>query len=411
MKLVRSFLLTVRYAPHWLAEREAIKGEQNIIGLLHARPAGSPPLAQEAEIAGYDEANRRRAEEIDGSGTRRLISRAYDVQTRLPKAAALPLRLLWRGFRGAVLAVSGARRAPGPPDPRPAPSRGPAAAIPFEPGFARDKAAPPVAAVIHVYYPELMGEIRAYLMNIPGTVDVYASTDTEAKRKAILKALSGWTAGTVEVRLAPNRGRDIAPKLIAFRDVYDSHALVLHLHSKKSPHDSYLRLWRYLIYETLLGSPEIVGDILSAFEQTPRLGMVAAQHYFPLKAGINWGPNLAMAQALGGRMGLKIEEGSPIDFPAGSMFWARSAALRPLLDLQLAVEDFPAEAGQEDSTLAHAVERLYFYACEAAGLSWLKICRPELAHASDLPLAHIRDAADLAALLTGTRPLIGGPRP
>ena len=64
---------------------------------------------------------------------------------------------------------------------------------------------------------------------------------------------------------------------------------------------------------------------------------------------------------------------APLDFPSGSMFWARSAALRPLLDLRLGFDDFQAEAGQTDGTLAHAIERLYFLVCEQAGFDWLKI--------------------------------------
>src|SRR5262249_13012858 len=65
-------------------------------------------------------------------------------------------------------------------------------------------------------------------------------------------------------------------------------------------------------------------------------------------------------------------------FPSGSMFWARSAALRPLLDLNLSYGDFPEEAGQIDGTPAHAIERLYYYACERAGFTWLKVAHPEL---------------------------------
>src|SRR5206468_8183486 len=67
-----------------------------------------------------------------------------------------------------------------------------------------------------------------------------------------------------------------------------------------------------------------------------------------------------------------------LDFPSGSMFWARSPALRPLLDLGLATEDFEEEAGQIDGTLAHAIEHLYFHACEHAGYDWIKVARPEL---------------------------------
>ena len=60
------------------------------------------------------------------------------------------------------------------------------------------------------------------------------------------------------------------------------------------------------------------------------------------------------------------------------MFWARSAALRPVLDLNLSFEDFPGESGQQDHTPAHALERLYFHVCERAGYSWLKIADPTL---------------------------------
>jgi lipopolysaccharide biosynthesis protein len=213
-----------------------------------------------------------------------------------------------------------------------------------------------------------------------------------------------WRAG--RRARSPNRGRDIAPKLITFRDVYDSHPIVLHLHTKKSPHDSFLRLWRYLVYETLLGSPRVVSGILSAFAQEPRLGIVAAEHFFPSRGGIQWGDNFAAAAQLAGRMGVSLDPRAPLDFPAGSMFWARSAALAPLLALDLSPEDFPPEEGQTDGTLAHAVERLYFHACELAGMSWMKICRPELLYVFDPPLAQIAGDEDLRRLISRSRPLV-----
>ena len=52
------------------------------------------------------------------------------------------------------------------------------------------------------------------------------------------------------------------------------------------------------------------------------------------------------------------------------MFWARGAALQPLLNLGLEFTDFPEEAGQRDGTLAQALERLTFLASEAAGFRW-----------------------------------------
>ena len=209
------------------------------------------------------------------------------------------------------------------------------------------------------------------------------------------------------MRIAPNRGRDIAPKLICFRDVYDRYELVLHLHSKRSPHDSNLRLWRYFVLETLIGrSGDVASSVIAAFAAEPDIGIIAAQHFFPVQHDISWGPNLDDARALALRMGFDIDPSTPLDFPSGSMFWARSAALKPLLDLDLTAQDFPPEMGQRDGTLAHAIERLYLLTCEKAGFRWLKIGRPELAHASDQPLARIENSEQLKALLGSTHRLI-----
>jgi lipopolysaccharide biosynthesis protein len=76
------------------------------------------------------------------------------------------------------------------------------------------------------------------------------------------------------------------------------------------------------------------------------------------------------------------------------MFWARSAALRPLLNLALSFNDFPQETGQIDGTLAHAIERLYLLACERAGFSWLKIANPAL-YANTASIVEIDSAAAL----------------
>jgi GT2 family glycosyltransferase len=106
--------------------------------------------------------------------------------------------------------------------------------------------------------------------------------------------------------------------------------------------------------------------------------MIASQHFEPVRHGINWGYNFQDAQKLAARFGLTLDPAHLLDFPSGSMFWARTAALKPLLDLKLTVDDFDPESGQLDATLAHAIERLYFYACEAADLRWVKIAHPPL---------------------------------
>ena len=48
-----------------------------------------------------------------------------------------------------------------------------------------------------------------------------------------------------------------------------------------------------------------------------------------------------------------------------------------MVDLNLTTDDFELEDGQSDGTLAHSIERLFFYCCEWAGFVWTRIVRPE----------------------------------
>ena len=73
---------------------------------------------------------------------------------------------------------------------------------------------------------------------------------------ALAALFAWWDRGSAVVRVTPNRGRDIAPKLVGFADVHDRYEYVLHLHSKRSRHADFLSPWRTYLYETLLGSAQ-----------------------------------------------------------------------------------------------------------------------------------------------------------
>lgn len=155
-----------------------------------------------------------------------------------------------------------------------------------------------VAAIIHLFYPELAPEFRVYLNNIPVDVDVYISTCNSFSAELIQKAFKGWAKGTVEVRVVPNRGRDIAPKLLAFKNVFERYDFVLCLHGKRSHHASALAQWRHFLLESLSGSSEVVSSVLYAFEHDPNLGMVAAQHFETMRHWTNWGATSTARRSL-----------------------------------------------------------------------------------------------------------------
>lgn len=235
-----------------------------------------------------------------------------------------------------------------------------------------------VAAFIHVFYPDLLEGILRYIENVPCRVDIFASTNTIEKKSVIEAVLERWAKGKTEVRLTENKGRDIAAMIVGFSDVFAKYDIFFHLHTKKSPHAGDLLFgWRDYLLQTLLGSETIARSIISLFDD-PKIGVVFPQHFFEVRKMLNWGFDYDLARDLLARIGVSLSKDLVLEFPSGSMFWGRTEALRPLLDLNLQFSDFPEEAGQIDGTLAHAIERSLLMVAESKGYEWLKVARRDL---------------------------------
>lgn len=237
-----------------------------------------------------------------------------------------------------------------------------------------EPAAPPLttAVLLHAYHVEVLPEMAALLRRLPFPADLVITTDTEAKRTTIETAFAGWSLGSFEVRVTPNRGRNVAPQLIACRDVFERAELVLILHTKVSDHTDALAGWRKFLLRDLIGAPSTARGVMETFVRLPKLGVLAPRNFPLIRRHMIWGDNYQACRRLAERLGFALFPDSPLDFPAGFMFWARSAALKPLLDLQLDWDDFEPEPLQADGSTAHALERLVFHASELAGYRWVR---------------------------------------
>ena len=275
--------------------------------------------------------------------------------------------------------------------------------VPFSWTAQTADAAPGVAVICHMYFDEMAQEFRNYLSNMPFQFDLYITTDTDEKKERIEAVFARWGQGKIEIRLAQNRGRDIAPKLITCADVYGAYEFVLHIHTKHSPYGAHLVGWRSYLLETLIGSPAIVTSIFEIFRSQPQIGMIAPQHLENVRPSIGWGFNYRNVQGVARRLQLDIDVDGDIDFPSGSMFWARSAALQPLLRGGFSFDDFPVENGQQDGTISHIIERLYFFICEAAGFDWVKIARPELLRLTKHRVVSVAGPQELTAFISTHR--------
>lgn len=278
--------------------------------------------------------------------------------------------------------------------------------IPINYTFTPQTRSPTIAVVMHMFYPHMIDELVTYIRNISSQVDLYISTDSLEKRSYMEERLGEFHTRT-EFRVTLRQGRDIAPRLIGFSDVYDKYEYVLLLHSKASSHSRALQNWRAHLLDNLMGSPEIVESNLGAFYELPRLGVIAPQHFEVVRDWLGWGENFEICKALAARFGVELKANGFLDYPTGSMFWARTAALRPFFDAELVLEDFsPDSSGRQlDGTMAHAIERLVFVAAERAGFTWIKVAQPHLFDRKDT-IKEIHDPAELRSFISRQRRLL-----
>ncbi len=231
---------------------------------------------------------------------------------------------------------------------------------------------PSIAVALHCFYPDALDTIFPYLKHLPSQIHIYVTTDTEEKKHYIQQKLQDFTF--VEVRICPNAGWDMAPFFIGLRDVLLKYELILKLHVKKSTHlDADLaHAWREVLYGSLMGNAKLVSNILHSFGVNSKLGVIAPVSYPPFALPLQKGNKKCISNILQ-KKDIVLPPDAVIDFPVGGMFWCRSQALRPWLDLNLKYEDFKStNAMHRDGTLAHALERLIFWGCGIEGMTWTK---------------------------------------
>lgn len=224
-------------------------------------------------------------------------------------------------------------------------------------------ARPRIAVVIHVYYPELLGELLGALASIPEPYDLFITNASDG----VIEVPNAKLILPVE-----NRGRDLWPLLqLAQSGHLDGYELILKLHTKRSPDftgefagASSGEAWRRRLLSSLTGDGGTCAELLALFLD-PGVGLVTDAE--SILGPEWWGKDLPATRHLGRRLGLRIRR-SRLRFAAGSMYWIRGSVVRRLQDLRMSAEDFQAEGTGWDTTTAHALERLIGIVVRSMGM-------------------------------------------
>lgn len=233
-----------------------------------------------------------------------------------------------------------------------------------------------IAIHAHIFYEELIKEITENLNYISIPYDIYVSTDDVKKKEYLENYLSKKsTARLIEVKVFKNRGRDVAPFLEQMANKINQYDYICHIHTKKSKHQddhNFGDRWREYLYRNLFGSKENIINIIGMFESYPEIGIICPDTFTPLLKWMKWGQNKEKVMDILIKTGVeKPDLPEYPDFPAGNMFWMRATAVKPIFDLSLKQQDFEEEKGQVDATLAHAIERSWFYVLMNNNYIWI----------------------------------------
>ena len=234
-----------------------------------------------------------------------------------------------------------------------------------------------IALAMHLFFPDMLPESRAFAANMPPETDVFISTDTEEKKAAIQQAFAGLAVRSVQVTVVENRGRDVAAFLCDLAPQLQGFDYACFMHDKKAVQTkpgSVGASFGYICNENVCRSRDHVLNVLTEFEKDPFLGILCPPFpthwaYFLNMCSGGWGPNFDNTKALLKKLGVDVPisgEKNPIA-PFGSVFWFRVDALRPLFGHGWRHSDFPPEPLPADGTVSHAIERVYPFVAQGAG--------------------------------------------
>jgi len=214
------------------------------------------------------------------------------------------------------------------------------------------------AAVLHLYYADVWPALVPSLERLAAAgVDLYVTLPRQHAHLTtqIEEALPGTRCVTV-----PNRGRDVLPFLVVAEHLADrGYVAALKIHAKKSLHFGAGDVWRdEMVDELVPTDPTVLAELVDVLHR-PDTGVIGPRgSYFALST--YWAGNAETVRrlvepAVTPEALARLDDPKELGFFAGTMFWTRLDAIRPLLHADTL--GYVREPTPKDGTLAHALER------------------------------------------------------
>lgn len=225
-----------------------------------------------------------------------------------------------------------------------------------------------VAAIVHVFYPEMWPELRDCL-KIVSPDDL---TVTYVDEKSVVEAKRDFPSA--RFILCENRGYDVWPFVTALKAIDpEAFDLVIKLHTKRDIMKSH----PFVMNGALLNG-SAWRDYLLAFVKTPEAWRSTCERFADPKVGLVSDIHLVYGRSEGGKnwfddavrelktnFKLRVPRGAW--FVGGTMFAVRGKLLKVFADYPFTADMFTASGSHEPTTYAHLMERMLGLAVEAQG--------------------------------------------
>lgn len=231
----------------------------------------------------------------------------------------------------------------------------------FNEPFSKEKTAD-TAVVLHLYYVDMLDYFLEKLDAMRNfDYDLFITLpDIRAEHLSEIQE----RCPKARVVIVPNCGRDVLPFVEVVRNVYKKgYKKVLKIHSKRSPHRKDGQEWRDKMINNLMPqNKETLTKVRKLLDEQSTSIIGPKGEYVSLLVNYdatNHHLTRIISLIYGEKQAREIKPtADEFGFFAGTMFWARIDAIMPVVNTVNPV-DFEPELGQVDSTLAHALERLF----------------------------------------------------
>ena len=224
--------------------------------------------------------------------------------------------------------------------------------------------------ILHVFYVDIGISHIKKLESLKIPYRLIITTNTKQKKKQILSFCTNNLVNA-EVNIHKNKGRDILPFLKELKNIGETNLPILHIHTKKSPHEKALKNWGDYSISNLISNHNNVLSVIKIL-QTTKIGIIYPDFPKIIKDRINWGYDFQKASEILTSFNIEIDVNDFLLFPAGSMMWLKYDAVKQLTSY-IDEDLYDRENGQEDGTTAHAIERVFFHICKKNGYEYIPI--------------------------------------